>query len=284
MNVVKLDLPDADRMEKFADFDFLRFAFAKKVGNGRYEQVSAWKSCREGVCAQAKKAITGEWKKTPYTDSSGEINFKSMLLLVYNKKSANAKANAKARDKRMNRYMKGALNLLNFFEKMGHLKRSKVYVGRHSLSATNRIYLFEGSGEWMRSTHLISLYTLLIRCGGYREFEKEIKSFAGFLKTLKSLYADWKVNGGRTRGRYHHWPLSSKEDVSYLKNIGPKLKALMEQRKRIFSGKRKAEHYRSTAHNSDGIAQFVYGTVDDKEVQKRFVASCDKYEIKEIAK
>lgn len=286
MRTVQLDLPDAEKVKKLDSFNDLWFAFAKRVGSGKYEQVSTWASCRDNICGQAKRAISNKLYPNQYTNCSGEIDFQSVCLLAYNKKTASTGMGVKLLDERMDRYMKGALNLLHFFEKMGRLKRSKVYSTKHSLHTSNRIYLFEGSGEWMRSTHLISLYTLLIRCGGYQEFEKGIKNFEGFLKTVKSLYSDWEAKGkDLTYRRYRKWPFSGYySNIAFLVNIAPKLKVLMEQRKHIFSGKRKTDHYCSTAHSSDGIAQFVYGTVDDKEVQRKFMESCDKYEIREIAK
>lgn len=285
METVSIKFPDSARMKNQASYSGVQFAFAARLGKEKYEQVTSWTSCRESTVGQARRVITGNWHgNSPYSDCSGKVDYDAMRLLVYFKHTASRKDAKIERNGRMKRYIRCSLDILHFFEKMGHIKRSKVYATKHNLPDSNMVYLFEGSGEWMRSPHLLSLYALLIRCGKFEEFESGIKDLKDFLKKVKTIRTDYKTRCYDRGYRFTKWPFTFHDDINYLHNIGPKMAVLMERRKQIFSKKKKIDHYRSTSHNSDGIAQLVYGTVDDKEVQRIFIASCDKYEMKSIAK
>ena len=285
METVNIKFPDSAKMKGQESYNGIQFAFAEKLKAGKYEQTTGWTSCREGTCSQAKRVITGKWKEpSPYSSCSGKIDYDTVRLLVYFKKTASKKVDKAERDGRIKRYIKCALKILNFFEGMGHLKLSKAYATKHDLPNSNIVYLFEGSGEWMRTPHLVSLYALLIRCGKFEEFESKMKNYKDFLKRVKAISGDYNANCHGAGSRFRNWPFTHSNDVIYLCKIGPKMQVLMEQRKRIFSKKKKKDHYEKAADSTDGIAQLVYGAVDDKETQKKFVASCDKYEIKAITK
>lgn len=286
METVNIKFPefDAKGMKAQETFNGVKFAFVRKLGKGKYELATNWSQCREVICGQAREVITNKRQKDPYTQCSGEVDFNTIRLAVFFKKTAQKKAKKEERDSRLKRYIKCSLKLLNFFEDIGHLKKSKTYAAKHNLSDNNRVYIFEGSGEWMRSQHLISLYSLLIRCGKYEEFENGIKDVKDFLKKIKTISNDYKNHCYDPGARFGKWPFSQHEDAGYLDKIGPRIVVLMKYRKQIFSKKKKIEHFQSSSFNSDGIAQLVDGNIHDKETQQRFVASCDKYEMKVISK
>ena len=284
MDTVSVKFLNEPAMKESTGYTGPQFSYVVKTKKkDSFKQVTSWASCRHNVCGAAIQASTGDGYV--YSPEQKHIDFDNIRILAYLKHSDRFLKKDRAV---ADAYMGRALNMLNFFEKMGHIKRTEIYrvdSVTGELSESNFIYMFEGSGEWMRSPHLISLFCLFIRAGKWEEFEG-FKTFMGFLKKIRLVVADhkkWSSGKFSSSSRWAHWPFSHTADITYLAKVGPKLAVIMEQRKELFSSKKKKEHFQNASTSADGIANMVYGNIGDNALQKKFVKSCDKYEIDEIS-
>jgi hypothetical protein len=123
-------------------------------------------------------------------------------------------------DKDFESKIEGVVDFLNQFEKRIHLIRTKAYKcdpTPDKFKKSGGVYLFEGSGRWMIAPPMISLYTLLIRCGfAHKKGEDFDKTCKGIMNgTIKTIGG----KGDRHSGCY---------DDHYLKDAQPGIKALLE--------------------------------------------------------
>lgn len=122
-------------------------------------------------------------------------------------------------DKKFESRVENAIDFLNQFEKKIHLIRSTAYKcdpTPEKWKDSGGVYMFEGSGRWMQAPPMISLYTLLLRCGFVHtkgdDFEKTCKA----IMEEKLSLGD---KGKRESGCY---------DDNYLRDGQPGIKAILE--------------------------------------------------------
>lgn len=122
-------------------------------------------------------------------------------------------------DKELGGKVAGVLDFVNQFEKKIKLIRTQAFKCDPTPAKWEKssgVYLFEGSGRWMIAPPMISLYTLLLRCGFVHKVGDD------FDKTCKEII-DGKLEvgskGKRNAGCY---------DDIYLRDSQAGIKALLE--------------------------------------------------------
>lgn len=140
--------------------------------------------------------------------------------------------------------VKNCLDFLNKFEKQLKIRPTKAYLCFNPPLKYIRpgVFLFEGSGRWMKSPPMVSLYSLLIRLGfGHNMELTHMETMEGIVKGKINAYQS--VDGDR------------------LKNAWNGIKRILEKGDRpIFKGKMKdnfpADIDVSCMHNNCGIVGF----------------------------
>ncbi len=123
-------------------------------------------------------------------------------------------------DKSFESKVENSIDFLNQFEKRIHLIRTTAYKcdpTPEKWKDTGGVYMFEGSGRWLQAPPMISLYTLLIRCGFVHtkgeDFDKTCKNIiSGKLPLVGN-------KGKRESGCY---------DDTYLSDSQVGIKAILE--------------------------------------------------------
>ena len=186
----------------------VKYAFltSKEEGN---KQCHPWIKCRDflhdALRAHVAKKKEGIFGFRYESGVNPPLDLEKMRLLVKrdaNKDEKNISENTKE-------IMDCALAILNCVEKYTNVKPlTKLY-------ETNQkdIYLFEGAKDWMESTFMISLYTLLIRLGARKITFKDRK---GLIEKLKDLSKSNQVHGDN--------------DIKYLKTVWPFIYRIMRAR------------------------------------------------------
>lgn len=199
------------------------FAFASQPDKkGNMEQCHEWAKCRDFLPDAVRAQITGKkcgiygFTYTP-GGKNPPIDLNKMRLLVANGNPEQGQAPISKADFR--RKMEKALIVVNQFEKQGKISLSKMIEVEHSKrnGKEDLVVLFVGSGIWMKSPFLVSLYTFLIRLG---DKEPEFKSFGELETAFKALA---NKSGDR--------------DFSYLKNSWQKMGTIIRHRKELFPEK-----------------------------------------------
>ena len=281
MNLVKFILKRPYSMKTERSFNGISFCFVTKK-NGVYFQETCWEECRDSnVCKPVNTIKSKNFpSNSPYAVHTYGIDFKKVRIAVWFKRTWKPMNwTEEFRNKILNGYLSRSAKILSFFERMAGLSPSKIYEAEIDLPRSSRVFIFEGSGEWMRSPALISLYLLLIRCGKYPEFEN-LKTHRGFMKTVKVLeenYGDFaKLDWHeRPKHRMSRWPYSWHRDHSYLKKIGPVLPILMKKRRKIFNKSKKA-CFLAVQAGYEGITRFINGETQDTESYENFIEEKDR--------
>jgi len=151
-------------------------------------------SCREAVCDQIRA------KLNYYNDFVKKFDVKKTKLLVYTKFLAENETQVltKAQKNMVRKFkcdhkkeMLIGLKILNLFEKEFKWPITKIYSVRcDQLDEKHVFYYFVGSGKWIKSPHLFSLFMLLIRTGKSIEKRRMFRTLNGF---YKSLYKNTKT-------------------------------------------------------------------------------------------
>ena len=159
-----------ESFEEYARFN-PSLSWVGKDSKGKAEQLLRWTTCREIFTSQLKKDIVGKSNKicadhtrfalkSTYSKTSGALKHKGIF---------------KSGDKAMETAMK----MLNVIEKEAGWdltvitkSKRKVIKNVDKDKVIINTYIIRGPKEWMRSTPVISLYTLIIRSGWFRGFSK----------------------------------------------------------------------------------------------------------------
>lgn len=160
---------------------------------GKAAQLLRWTTCREIFTAQLKRDIVGRH------DKIGTKHTRLALKSVYSKTSSIFKH--KGIFKSSDKAMETAMKMLNVIEKKAGWDLTVITkIEKNTLNNVNKDkiivskYLIEGPKEWMSATPLISLYTLIIRSGWFRELSKikQVEDIAPMCKKLTeaSCYTD----------------------------------------------------------------------------------------------
>ena len=183
--------------------------------DGKYTKATAFVTCKDFFQDAVQAHHIGEkrsiwsFKYDPKNDPP--LSFDRFRVLVGNNTGAGVAFK-----------IEGVVDFLNQFEKRLRLVRSRAYECEceptpDKFKNHGGVWMFEGSGRWMISPPMISLYTLLIRCGFVHtlgdDFDKTCKGIIdGKIKTIGG-------KSGRHSGCY---------DAEYLRDGQPGIKALIE--------------------------------------------------------
>jgi len=278
MDKIKVRLLNESRMKGFTGFDHPYISLCGRDDDGELCQLESWATCRETIMCH----VRNKYKPSPYNTKAEKLATDRIRVISYVKQTIRAKAPREERKLVFEAALNNAIKILNFFEEMGHLKRSKLYEVEHGLPVSHFIYLIEGSSEWLRSPALLSLYLLLIRCGRFLELGK-FTTYEEFMERCRHLVKNFEkdtknMSFYEKRTYLSSFPEGNSRDFEYLKYVAHKLPVLMKERKKLFSKTKPEDHFAQSGY-SDGIHNLITGTTKDKNLSKRFVESCDAYEI-----
>ena len=233
----------------------VQFAFATsrptKAGE-RIKQCHEWVLCRDflndAALAQHVKAHKGIYGFNYFPGTNPPIDFKNMRVMVQKK----------ARDislEETEQFIESALKIVNHFEVAGGMKpKTKARRVKNIKGA----FLFIGSGEWMESPFMISLYTFLIRLGTRKPaFETKEELVAKFesISNENSDRGDMDIQYLKATRSYLYDIIARRKEYSFIKPDG---KVLM------------SECCIETFHNNTGIVSLTNNTVPVKELKYLF--------------
>ena len=156
--------------------------------------------------------------------------------------------------------MKAALVLVNHYEKHANITLTKMEEVNTSGSDKKAVYLFTGSGIWMTSPFLVSMYTFLIRLGDKEIKFKNKNDLISSLKDLGEKYALGKI---------------CDNDAGYIRSSGNKMHIFLKNRSSLFPKKDGvhdiflAKHDINSFHNNCGINSLSNFYSPDKELNAR---------------
>ena len=181
--------------------------------NGDHKKATTFVTCKDFFQDAVQAAHLGKERSiydftyNPKTDPP--LSFDRFRVLIGNNL-----------DKDFESKIENVLDFIGQFEKRIHLLRTKAYKCDPSpdkFKKSGGVYMFEGSGRWMQAPPMISLYTLLLRCGFVHtkggDFDKTCEEI------ISGKIALIGEKGKRQSGCY---------DDSYLKDSQAGIKAITE--------------------------------------------------------
>jgi hypothetical protein len=191
------------------------FAFATEpdMKTKVQEMCHPWVKCRDFLHDAVRCQITSTgcsiYQFQFKAGTNPPIDLKKMRMLV----SKNGLTPDSIAD--FKRKMGHALLLLNHFEKKAKVSLSTMREIPAEGSSKKSVFLFTGPAMWVKSPHLVSMYTFLIRLG-----DKELKfsSSATLKKALEELAKTGKGDN----------------DITYLKTMWNKLHDIIKYRSKLF--------------------------------------------------
>lgn len=170
--------------EEYARF-YPSLSWVGKDINGKANQLLRWTTCREIFIANLGRDIVGKHGKM-CTDHT-----RFALKSTYTKTSFIFKHKGIFRSS--DKAMKTAMKMLNVIEKKAGWDLTVITkVEKNTIKNANNDeviiskYLIRGPKEWMSAPPLLSLYTLVIRSGWFREFSKieQVEDIAPMCKKI----------------------------------------------------------------------------------------------------
>lgn len=286
MNKAKLVLleEDVDAIENWTSCTIPHFALCTRDKDNVFHQTTRLTTCRENVICRAKRFFfgippsPGPYNARPATENATDRT----RVLIYFKWGVEPSEEATTVN-RIESALKNAKNILHYFEKVGHLKRSQLYKADHKLTDSDRIYLFEGSGEWIKYPYMLSLYMLLIRCGRFMEVGK-FRTCDQFVKNcgiLRDKHLKLK-NTKEYLDEFYRFPSGEDRDVEYLYQVADKMMLLMENRKKLFRSVKPKELYKIST-GEHGITNFCKGELTGHELNRsitdRLIELCNLHKV-----
>lgn len=152
-------------------------------------------------------------------------------------------------DKEFATKIENVVDFVNQFEKRIHLLRTVAYECDPSPKKFGGVYMFEGSSRWMLSPPMISLYTLILRCGLVHVKGED------FDKTCKDIMNGTKSVGNKAKNQ------SGCNDDDYLRDGQAGIKAIQEHGYARLFYKDPAKNFPAkigvrTMHNNCGIVGY----------------------------
>jgi hypothetical protein len=240
------------------------FSFVTSSKQGS-QMCHEWVKCRDFLHDAVRSQITKE-RSCIYNFSfdpakNPNIDMKKMRMLVSKLSLPDGDIES------FKNKMKAALVLINHYEKYANIALTKMEEVNASGSGKKVVYLFTGSGIWMTSPFLVSMYTFLIRLG-----DKELK-----FKNKSDL-----VSGLKDLGEKHALGKISDNDASYVRSSGNKMHIFLKNRSLLFPKKEGvhdvflAKHDINSFHNNCGINSLSNFWTPDKDLNARAKSMVEK--------
>lgn len=284
MKPVKVEYRGRLEAEQYGHTD-VRFAFCSKIEKDRtVRQVTHFVACREEVTKHFRGRATNKAFK--------HVDTKRLRMLTYLRTpfDCSPKTLTKARDLATKK-MEAAVKLLNHFEERAGWALTKLYPTDNAekfIPVTPRygwpdggdhikdkepyihIYMVVSSNKWLKSSHYISLYLLMLRIGN-DGFKGTFKSHKQLIeKEMPALIAKRSNNTAYLKSTYKKWDIFIKNQRELLKG--------RTALKSSFSLSR-LSHGHNSGYNEEGIERLVAGKTFDMGLADRWYTLCKKHEI-----
>jgi hypothetical protein len=238
-----------------SDHTFLAWALCSHPNaKSQVEQLSRFDHCRETLCCRIFDALD---KKSIYSSKAPMPIDKLRLLVKIGSNSDYLPTQAKYQTM-MDKWIKSALHILNIIEKEHKWSLTKAHTIK-PYSYGDKVYGIVASKKWMRSPHLVSLFTLIFRFSIRKELQtpsfRRIRSYKGVMKNIK------KFSGGLHGDKY---------------KVGASLKywdPLLRNYSKMFRGwpmKKTFNRSNYTSHAEEGINRLCKGNSSSPKLRSRF--------------
>jgi len=162
--------------------------------------------------------------------------------------------------------------ILNFLEEIAGWFPTRVFaVKDEGLNVGNltSTFLFIGSGRWIRTPYVLSLYTLLIRLGVFHQFDN-FRNQTEFLGTCKKI-----AQRGRAQEENYNQMYS---DARSLGNIYQYLYPILKNFQYIFPANSKRRSFEEFWRTRLGIEDLCYNTyrIDNEDLADRLLKAVKK--------
>lgn len=214
-----------------------RFAWARKVSPGEYQLCHPWVKCRDYLHDAIVWKMWGEQHEqygfTYDPNNDPPVSLKSCILAV-----TSNRPNFLSEVKRG----KKILNILERETQFPSL--SKI------LEINSKIVIFKGNAEWLSSTYLISLYSLLIRLSAQEFIKNNFSTFSEFKDVVEKNKVPIKGSDG-----------------SYMSQVRNYIKSILMNRHQISIQKFSPPASVHSLHNSCGVYSLVLCAVTDANLK-----------------
>jgi len=234
---------------KSSDYFGFNFACAQEPKDGKIKLVHSYHGCREGLMSSMRSRIMGKASIEQPTD-------KMRIIFRWSASDRNIKTDLKTIDG----WVKRSVPVLQAFDRLAGWPLTRVYKIETGQGDWLKAYYFHSSRRWMKSSYLVSLYTLLVRmCKdagivGFKDFDGLVKVVGKITKSRNLI-----------------------TDNSYVKDSMPYWKAIMTGYPELFR-KRKLPYYWDTGRLSgdslggaEGVQYLVKGDTKYTEIRKKLL-------------
>jgi len=243
------ELTPANALGTSCDYFGFGFGCAHEPKDGKIKLVQSYHSCREGLMGSMRSRITGKSSVDQPTDK---------MRMIFRWSASN---HNRATDlPKIDGWVKRSVPVLQAFDRLAGWPLTRVYRIETDHDKWLYAYYFHSSRRWMKSSYLVSLYTLLVRmCKDERIVG--FKDFDGLVKVVSKITG---AGGLRT-------------DNTYVKDSLPYWEAIMTGYPKLFR-KRKLPYYwdtgrlsRDSMGGAEGVQYLVKGDTRYTEVRKELL-------------
>ncbi len=169
------------------DSDYFGFSFgcAQEPKGGQIKLVHSFHSCREGLMSNMRNRITGGTTVNQPSDK---------MRMIF--RWVASKRNNKADMTTIDGWVKRSIPVIQAFDRLVGWPLTRVYKIETNHDGWLRAYYFHSSRRWMKSSYLVSLYTLVVRVikdnriTGFKDFNELVKVVNKTLHSGKLLISD----------------------------------------------------------------------------------------------
>ena len=168
------------------DHIYIKWALCSHPAKGKIKQLSRFDGCRETLCCRMFDAISALTKQTIPTDK--------LRLVVKIASSSSGSQTQRGYQKTMDKWTKAAIHVLNIIEKEHKWMLTKAYpITPYSYG--DKIYMLVASKKWMRSPHMLSLFTLIFRINTQRGMRSSTTNRFKLYKNIMKYIKEFGVGG-----------------------------------------------------------------------------------------
>jgi hypothetical protein len=232
-----------------SEYAGFNFGCAQEPKDGKIKLVHSYHSCREGLMSSMRSRITGKSDVEQPTD-------KMRIIFRWAAAGNNNKKDLKAIDG----WIERSVAVLQAFDRLAGWPLTRAYRIETNYDSWLRAYYFHSSRRWMKSSYLVSLYTLLVRMCK----DERIAGFKDFDGLVKIVGKITKAGGLRI-------------DNTYVKDSLPYWKAIMTGYSELFR-QRKLAYYWDTGRLSgdslggaEGVQYLVKGDTRYTKIREKLL-------------
>jgi hypothetical protein len=241
------------------------FALASVDKENRRVQATTFSACRDYINDAMLKCKNSKFSYHGYNDTYPPLDFNTLRLLV----SPGIEIKDKEVVKNFSKRLLFAKRILNIYELLGEFERRSLMTRVNYITKTGKkisVWLFTGPGEWMRTSHLTSLVTLILRVllRTNIRIDREIKNVDDVNNFFKAVTEE---KGNSSLG----------SDLSYIQQY-KKFELLIKNFKSIFDNLDDSHlfpaDFKNNWHSSGGINSLMCHITYLPELDERFKKLC----------